>query len=266
MSESNENTKSPRGMDAFYRNPNERAKWGADVVGQGLFPTEAHLLDGHFPQGGEVLDIGCGGGREAFGLAARGYHVTAVDAVKEFVEQTQLGAQERGLPITAMVMDATRLEFADGAFDAAVMVGQLVGHIRGRDNRVAALAEARRVVKPGGVALFSTNAIEVRRVYRFYFLWTSFWRRLRNPHRLEAGDAFVFRQGGRRRVLRRHPGAAVFHWYRVPEFQADLAAAGWTPGPWVRRADFEGDVLGGSGGGETFHIAYNGAAPVGEGS
>ena len=90
-------------MREFYDDPGERRKWGAETVAYGLYPTEVYLVEKYFTPGAAVLDVGCGGGREAFGLAERGFSVTAVDYLPTFVEACRQGARERGLDRKSVV-------------------------------------------------------------------------------------------------------------------------------------------------------------------
>jgi ubiquinone/menaquinone biosynthesis C-methylase UbiE len=95
----------------------------------------------------EVLDVGGGTGVHAAWLAGRGYRVHLVDIVPEHVR----AAAEQGL-VTAEVGDARRLLQADASVDALLLLGPLY-HLVGRAERIMALAEARRVLRPGGVLL-----------------------------------------------------------------------------------------------------------------
>jgi ubiquinone/menaquinone biosynthesis C-methylase UbiE len=95
----------------------------------------------------EVLDVGGGTGVHAAWLAGRGYRVHLVDIVPEHVR----AAAEQGL-VTAEVGDARRLSQADASVDALLLLGPLY-HLVGRAERIMALAEARRVLRPGGVLL-----------------------------------------------------------------------------------------------------------------
>ncbi|MCL4234660.1 MAG: methyltransferase domain-containing protein, partial [Deltaproteobacteria bacterium] len=226
-------------MENFYADPGEEKRWGEDMAALGLYPTEEALLSRHVPVGARVLNIGCGGGREALAMARTGRIVTALDLNAVFVDSLARRAAEAGLDIECRVMDALALDVPPASFDAVVMVGQLIGHIRGRRNRIAALRKAFEAVRPYGVGIFSTNAIEAHWLYRVYFLWANAARKIYNPMDLEPNDAFVFRIGGRRRAPFASGDAPVFHWYRVSEFRADLRDAGWAPKNWLRRGEFE---------------------------
>jgi ubiquinone/menaquinone biosynthesis C-methylase UbiE len=105
------------------------------------------LLQGQLPSPpAVVLDVGGGTGVHAAWLAGRGYRVHLVDVVPGHVR----AAAEHGL-VTAEVGDARRLTQADASVDAVLLLG--TRYLVGRAERIAALAEARRVLRPGGVLL-----------------------------------------------------------------------------------------------------------------
>jgi SAM-dependent methyltransferase len=98
------------------------------------------------PAPGLILDIGGATGRYAGWLETRGYAVRLLDLVPKHVAL----ARSRG--IAALVGDARHLPFATESADAVVMLGPLY-HLPDPDDRAAALAEAARCVKPGGVVV-----------------------------------------------------------------------------------------------------------------
>jgi ubiquinone/menaquinone biosynthesis C-methylase UbiE len=92
-----------------------------------------------------VLDVGGATGVHGAWLAARGYRVHLVDVVPEHIRSA---AGHR--LVTAEVGDARRLTQADASVDAVLLLGPLY-HLTDRAERLSALAEARRVLRPGGV-------------------------------------------------------------------------------------------------------------------
>jgi ubiquinone/menaquinone biosynthesis C-methylase UbiE len=95
-----------------------------------------------------VVDIGGGTGVHATWLARAGYQVHVVDLTPRHVEQVL--ADLGPLGVTAEVGDARHLEFEDRSFDAVLLLGPLY-HLTERADRLVALAEARRVVRPSGI-------------------------------------------------------------------------------------------------------------------
>jgi ubiquinone/menaquinone biosynthesis C-methylase UbiE len=99
-----------------------------------------------------VLDVGGGPGVYAARLARAGYEVELVDVLPLHVEQArERAAAQPESPFEAEVGDARDLSgHADESADAVLLLGPLY-HLTVRRDRVRALAEARRVVRPGGV-------------------------------------------------------------------------------------------------------------------
>jgi SAM-dependent methyltransferase len=97
---------------------------------------------------GIVADIGGGPGRYALWLASLGYRVEHRDLMPLHV--TQLTADAAGVAgIHAAVGDARDLDLADASVDAALLFGPLY-HLAARAERVRALRECARIVRPGG--------------------------------------------------------------------------------------------------------------------
>jgi len=82
--------------------------------------VEKRLLDRlcELPRGSHLLDVGCGAGRHARYLLARGYTVDAIDSSPEVIAVAQaLGTRAR----VASVWDL------DEAYDAALLLGNSIG-------------------------------------------------------------------------------------------------------------------------------------------
>jgi SAM-dependent methyltransferase len=109
---------------------------------------------------GRVLDLGCGGGHVAYRAAAHCREVTACDLTPAMIETVRAEAAARGLAhVAAVVAAAEKLPFADGHFDAVLT--RFTAHHWA--DLARGLAEARRVLKPGGLfILIDTVAPEDR--------------------------------------------------------------------------------------------------------
>lgn len=209
----------------------------------GLKDEEAALIDRWLDPSLPTLDAGTGGGRIPRALAESGFQrLTGFDFTPELI------AAARSMPgaegITFDVADATALPYENDAFAQATYLQQVICTIDDADGRDAALAEAARVLKPGGTALFSFVCWESRqasRAQRAYVAYLAFWRRAkRDPRPLQSMPRL-------RRSGRADPGAfrdrGPFNWwYRAREAQAALKAAGFD----VAAIGFGGDAARGA--------------------
>lgn len=124
----------------------------------------------HLPvsAGAAVLDIGCGPGWFWAATAAtlpESLRLTLTDLSPGMVAEAV--ARCAPLPfgsVTGETADAAALPFADATFDAVVAMHMLY-HV---PDPARALAEMARVLKPGGVALVTTNGADnMREIYQF---------------------------------------------------------------------------------------------------
>jgi SAM-dependent methyltransferase len=100
--------------------------------------------------GGVLLDVGCGPGTITVDLARRlaPGRVVGIDASSDIVERAAgLAADEGTRNATFQVGDVYALDFPDASFDI-VHAHQVLQHLI---DPVAAMAEIRRVLRPGGV-------------------------------------------------------------------------------------------------------------------
>jgi len=88
---------------------------------------------------GSLIDVGCGTGSYAAGLATLGWDYTGVDASEDMLRR----ARAKG--VTVIQANATSLPFGDASFDAAVSVCTNTD----LDDLAAAVREIVRVLRPG---------------------------------------------------------------------------------------------------------------------
>jgi len=99
---------------------------------------------------GSVLDVGCGTGRVALDLAARGCDVTGIDSEPELIDALRARAGERDLPVKAVVGDARTFDLGT-TFALVISPMQVVQLLGGADGRAQMLAAVRRHLRPGGL-------------------------------------------------------------------------------------------------------------------
>jgi ubiquinone/menaquinone biosynthesis C-methylase UbiE len=98
-----------------------------------------------------IYDIGGGAGVYALWLAGQGYDVHLLDAMPLHIEQALETSEASGIALKeAVTGDARELPFADSSADAVLLLGPLY-HLVKREDRLQALREARRVLKPNGL-------------------------------------------------------------------------------------------------------------------
>jgi 2-polyprenyl-6-hydroxyphenyl methylase/3-demethylubiquinone-9 3-methyltransferase len=103
--------------------------------------------------GARVLDVGCGGGLLAEGLAARGAQVVAIDLAPENVEAARQHAAGSGLAIDYRCVAVEQLaRESPGELDAVTCL-ELLEHVPDPASIVTACAA---LLRPGGTAFFST--------------------------------------------------------------------------------------------------------------
>ncbi|MGW1717193.1 class I SAM-dependent methyltransferase [Streptomyces sp. NPDC002156] len=110
--------------------------------------------------GGRVLDLGCGPGRNALRLAARGFRVDAVDLSPTAIAWAEERAAEAGADVRFLCGDAFAL--ADGALDGPYDLVYDSGcfHHLPPHRRVSYLALLDRVLAPGGLFALTCFAAE----------------------------------------------------------------------------------------------------------
>ena len=121
----------------------------------------------------EILDVGGGAGYYSFWLTDKGHEVSLVDLSPVNISLVKKHAIASGISLNKIeIGDATKLNFPDEKFDIVLLLGPLY-HLIDRSERITAISEAKRVLKPGGILL---SAI----ISRYASLFDGFQRDLVN--------------------------------------------------------------------------------------
>lgn len=130
------------------------ASWGDNFMIQLEIDTIADCL----APGMNVLDVGCANGYSAFRQFEQGRlrSIVGVDYAENMIEQALLAKDEKRLgdEVTFRVGDVRALNFPDHSFDCAYTTRVLINLPNWEEQKQGVL-ECLRVVRPGGVVIFS---------------------------------------------------------------------------------------------------------------
>ncbi len=128
-----------------------------------LTAAERMLFETYVPLGSSVADLGVGGGRTTAFLAGRASRYVGVDNAPAMVNACRAKFPE----LEFVVADAADLTgFAEASFDAVVFPFNGIDYVLPDQSRKNCLGHIRRILKPGGVLIFSSHnarAVIVRR-------------------------------------------------------------------------------------------------------
>jgi SAM-dependent methyltransferase len=137
-------------MNRFHRRYCAGEKWNA-LMRERLLPD---ALDG-IDLGDNVLELGPGPGLTTQALAPMTKHLTAIEIDRELAGMAATRTQPSG-NVAVVRGDATDLPFADAQFSSVVCMTML-HHLPDAAAQDRLFAEARRVLRPGGVLCGSDN-------------------------------------------------------------------------------------------------------------
>ena len=101
----------------------------------------------------EIADIGGATGVFSYWLASLGHNVHLLDFTPSHIEQARQYGKKHGISLAGYHCgDARRLPYDDNCFDMVLEMGPLY-HLQDKNDRLLCLAEAKRVLKPGGALL-----------------------------------------------------------------------------------------------------------------
>ena len=131
----------------------------ATVIDPLLRNIRAYILEfSGMKSGDRVLDVCCGTGDQAVHYAKRGILATGVDLSPGMIKLAEKSKRKHGLEnVSFQIADAANLPFKDDFFDYASISFAL--HEQERVTRDITISEMKRVVKKGGVLIFSDFSI-----------------------------------------------------------------------------------------------------------
>ncbi|MGB7547415.1 MAG: class I SAM-dependent methyltransferase [Terracidiphilus sp.] len=147
----------------------------ADLSIYRLFAEEEYLFPKYYKAGESVLDLACGLGRTTLMLHEMGLEVRGVDRSEVFIE-----IAKRRLPyLDLQVGSYDRIEEPDSSFSHVLISFNGIDYAFPAAQRVTALRECARVLKPGGTFIYSSHNLKSLHWFSPYYRGRLRWK-LRN--------------------------------------------------------------------------------------
>ncbi|HEY8469667.1 MAG TPA: class I SAM-dependent methyltransferase [Longimicrobiales bacterium] len=125
------------------------------------------------PAGARILDVPCGWGRHTRLFGEAGVEAFGADLSFPLLQRAARSFREAGAPARLAAADLRALPFRDGVFDGVANVFTSLGLFVDDAEDLRALAEARRVLRPGGRFLLETmHRDDVVSAYAYRDRWT----------------------------------------------------------------------------------------------
>lgn len=170
-------TKGIRSWEQY--NANNEHRDGLDVHLE-RFMKDA-LLQPWAPKKTKALELGCGTGPISRWLASRGFSCLGIDVSKTAVRMAREQSKGKNLPVRFQQADVCDPALRSGSF-SLVVDGHCLHCITEAKDRIAFLANTRRLLKPGGLFLVSTMCRPIDRKK---------FRELFDSHRLIDSKVYV---------------------------------------------------------------------------
>lgn len=156
-----------------------------------LSEEEEYLFGKHYSAGESVLDLACGMGRTTLLLHEMGMQVRGVDRSELFIQT----ARRRLSYLDLCVGSYDRIEEADASFSHVLISHNSLDCAFPEVQRLAALRESVRVLKPGGTLIFSSHNLKSLHWFSLNSdLWRPRWK-MRQALKAFGDSAYVLEEG-----------------------------------------------------------------------
>ncbi|MBI5403575.1 MAG: class I SAM-dependent methyltransferase [Ignavibacteriae bacterium] len=130
-----------------------------------------HWIAKFIPRKGKTIEAGCGLGRYVFYFSEMGINIEGVDFSQPTIDYLNEWKLKNRYDAVFKKGNILNLEYPDNSLSGYISLGVIEHFIEGPQN---ALAEAYRVLRPGGIAIISTPSVS------FYILYQKIRKKVKN--------------------------------------------------------------------------------------
>jgi SAM-dependent methyltransferase len=184
----------------------------------------------------DILDLGCGTGRLAIELSAKGYAVTGVDNSPAMLKIARRNADERQVKLRLLKSQLSELKIT-GRFDAAYSIQDPFNYILEEKELSNSLARLKSLLRPGGILVvdimnFASMYGRWRRVLRQTTKGKNWTVRSLVSHEVDDVNMLWYHRLATRMVLdgraSRWKETHVLRMWTFPEFRSRLIVNGFS--------------------------------------
>ncbi len=141
-------------VNAIYEVFDEDSRLKGSKAARVEFLTTIRAIEDYLCPGDRILDIGAGAGEYSLHFARKGYEVCAVELADANIAafKKKIKSEDKLQLLQGNALDLSF--YPDGSFDIVLLFGPLY-HLHAEADRQRAIAEARRVCRPGGKIFFA---------------------------------------------------------------------------------------------------------------
>jgi ubiquinone/menaquinone biosynthesis C-methylase UbiE len=193
-----------------------------------LWPEEAYLIKKYLNPNLSVVEAGVNGGRILLKMQEMGFtELAGFDYVPALIDKAIERDPQR--KINFQVQDAVKLAYSDSSFDQIVYLQQIICLIETKEDRLKAVQESYRILKPGGIGLFSVLSFESRSLQFIYAIYLGYLRLLRKLRGANISIQYLpwLKLGGKLNFSAFLDRPPYTYWYRVTEISELLKSVGF---------------------------------------
>lgn len=193
-----------------------------------LIVAEKYLITKYLKPNLTTIEAGTNGGRILLGMQDIGFtSLAGFDYIPALIERAI--DQDLTKTIDFQVQDAIELDYPDHSFDQIIYLQQILCTIENQEDRLKAVKESYRILKPGGIGLFSVLSFEIRNsqpVFANYYKYLKMIRKLRGDNRSIQVSPW-FKLGGKFNFRTITDQPPYTYWYKATEIYELLKSVGF---------------------------------------